>query len=260
VADGIINLALATTGQKEECMSGNPITCVDCGQAFLWSYGEQRFYKEHKLEAPKRCPECRSHKRVERDPGMRSVVGPPTRPAASADRRWAEAARKAQPPASRTAPPTTARRSAPPAASPRRRSPQARAYQPPSPSWWADPVHRHGAIVLGIALALTILLHAAEVMRDDVLAWVLAWVLAVNAVAVLTYAYDKLIAGTTWTRVPEKVLLLLAFAGGAIGAYAGMRLWNHKTSKVSFRVKFWLVVAAEVALIVAYYVLIVRRS
>jgi uncharacterized membrane protein YsdA (DUF1294 family) len=235
-------------------MSGSPITCVDCGQTFLWSYGEQRFYKERSLEAPKRCPECRSHKRAVRDPGMRSEVGPP-RPPAAADRRWAEAARKAQPPASRTAPPATARRAPPPPPQTPRRGARAQPYQGPGRSWWADTIHRHGMIAFGIVLASTILLRATGVVPDVVL----AWALAVNVVAMLTYVYDKLIAPTGWTRVPERVLLLLALAGGSIGAYAGMRLSHHKTAKASFRAKFWLVVVAQVALIVAYYLLIARQ-
>ncbi|NQT73566.1 MAG: zinc-ribbon domain containing protein [Chloroflexi bacterium] len=33
--------------------------CVDCGQAFLFSEGEQRFFWSKGLEKPKRCPDCR---------------------------------------------------------------------------------------------------------------------------------------------------------------------------------------------------------
>jgi DNA-directed RNA polymerase subunit RPC12/RpoP len=58
-------------------MSDERIECVECGRAFIWSSGEQRFYQEHRLDRPKRCPNCRSHRRDERRSGMRGLVGPP---------------------------------------------------------------------------------------------------------------------------------------------------------------------------------------
>ena len=46
-------------------MSDEQIICVKCGRPFTWSYGEQRFYAEHELHPPKRCPTCRPVRRVE---------------------------------------------------------------------------------------------------------------------------------------------------------------------------------------------------
>ena len=46
-------------------MSEEIIRCVECGRTFTWSYDEQRYFRLHKLEAPKRCPACRSHRRYE---------------------------------------------------------------------------------------------------------------------------------------------------------------------------------------------------
>lgn len=57
-------------------MSGETRQCVDCGRTFVWSYGEQRYFREHGLTAPKRCPDCRAHKRYAREPGMRGFSGP----------------------------------------------------------------------------------------------------------------------------------------------------------------------------------------
>jgi hypothetical protein len=37
--------------------------CVDCGEGFLFSVGEQRFYEAKGLEVPKRCPECREKRK-----------------------------------------------------------------------------------------------------------------------------------------------------------------------------------------------------
>jgi hypothetical protein len=92
--------------------------CVVCGRKFTWAYGEQRWYREHGLERPKRCHECRptrrdapayAHDRPRQDMSTRS---------APADHQWAEALRRAQPPAA--VPPDVAR----PAPRPKRREPR----------------------------------------------------------------------------------------------------------------------------------------
>lgn len=80
----------------------------------------------------------------------------------------------------------------------------------------------------------------------------LAWLLAVNLVTFSTYGYDKSIAGSRRMRVPERALLLLALAGGSPAALIGMRVFHHKTSKDSFKVKFWLVVLVQAILVVIY--------
>ena len=49
-------------------MSDEIIECVECGRKFVWSHGEQRYYRERKLSAPKRCQECRARRRGRRKP------------------------------------------------------------------------------------------------------------------------------------------------------------------------------------------------
>lgn len=84
----------------------------------------------------------------------------------------------------------------------------------------------------------------------------LSWLIAINLAAFFTYGYDKAIAGRGSLRVPERTLLLLALAGGSLGAYLGMRVFHHKTAKGSFKRRFWLVVAAQVCLVMIYIWLI----
>jgi uncharacterized membrane protein YsdA (DUF1294 family) len=86
----------------------------------------------------------------------------------------------------------------------------------------------------------------------------LAWLLAINVIAFFTYWYDKRIAGTGKTRVPELALVSLAFAGGWILAYAAMRLFHHKTGPNSqdFRNKFWGSVVLELVIVVAIRLLL----
>ena len=114
---------------------------------------------------------------------------------------------------------------------------------------WSKPVLRSGCITMGLAIGLAYLLlklvSSLEVVG--------AWLLAVNLVALLTYGYDKAVAGSANTRVPERVLLILALAGGTVGALAGMWAFRHKTAKKSFRVRIGLVIGAQTALVGVYY-------
>ena len=72
-----------------------------------------------------------------------------------------------------------------------------------------------------------------------------AYFVAINAVTVLAYGYDKRIAGGTRTRVPEWTLHLLALAGGTPGGLLGQALFRHKTQKWSFKVWFWTIAAVQ---------------
>jgi uncharacterized membrane protein YsdA (DUF1294 family) len=102
------------------------------------------------------------------------------------------------------------------------------------------------AFVLAAALAAA----GAALLKLDL---VLAWLIAVTAVTFLAYGYDKAVAGTRRTRVPERVLLALTLAGGTLGALVAMPAFHHKTIKQEFRVRFWTVVVIQAALILVYF-------
>ena len=106
---------------------------------------------------------------------------------------------------------------------------------------------RYAALAVALALATTLLL--ATQLK---VSWLAAWLIAISAVAFLAYAYDKLIAGTDQMRVPERVLLLLAFIGGTPGALVGMQVFRHKTTKQTFQQQFWLMVLVQIILIAVY--------
>lgn len=55
-----------------------------------------------------------------------------------------------------------------------------------------------------------------------------------NLLAFLLYGIDKWSARHDLRRIPEKVLLGIAAIGGSLGAFAGMRLFRHKTRKAKF--------------------------
>ncbi|WP_426348389.1 zinc-ribbon domain-containing protein [Alloiococcus sp. CFN-8] len=49
-------------------MDDKKIICKDCGQEFLFTVGEQNFYKEKGFEnEPVRCPECRKARKVQKN-------------------------------------------------------------------------------------------------------------------------------------------------------------------------------------------------
>ena len=46
------------------------ITCLDCGQEFAFTAGEQEFYAQRGFtEPPKRCPSCRAIRKAQRNSG-----------------------------------------------------------------------------------------------------------------------------------------------------------------------------------------------
>jgi DNA-directed RNA polymerase subunit RPC12/RpoP len=48
-------------------MADKNLVCKDCGKEFVFTEGEQAFYKEKGFEnEPQRCPDCRRAKKAER--------------------------------------------------------------------------------------------------------------------------------------------------------------------------------------------------
>lgn len=48
-------------------MADKTLHCKDCGNEFIFSEGEQAFYKEKGFEnEPQRCPECRKARKSQR--------------------------------------------------------------------------------------------------------------------------------------------------------------------------------------------------
>lgn len=73
----------------------------------------------------------------------------------------------------------------------------------------------------------------------------------INVAAFFLYGYDKAAAEGRRLRVPENVLHAAALLGGSPAALLAQQVFRHKTTKPSFRVSFWLIVAVQVAAIAA---------
>lgn len=113
----------------------------------------------------------------------------------------------------------------------------------------ATPYLKYLLIGLGSALLLLFGLAMALDRPESRILWLVMWTAAVSFAAFGLYGYDKAQAQRGGARVPEAILWLMAALGGSPGAFVAMRLFRHKTSKLSFRVVFWMIVAAQVGVV-----------
>lgn len=65
---------------------------------------------------------------------------------------------------------------------------------------------------------------------------ILLYIITINIYAYVLYAKDKAKAKKKKDRISEFRLLKVAFLGGALGSFIGMRLHRHKTLKKKFTV------------------------
>ena len=79
---------------------------------------------------------------------------------------------------------------------------------------------------------------------------ILYYLLAVNIATFFLYGIDKYKAKKNQWRISEATLLTMAAIGGSIGAWAGMRLWHHKTMHKKFKYGIPLIIIMQVALAV----------
>lgn len=60
------------------------------------------------------------------------------------------------------------------------------------------------------------------------------YLIVINIVTWIAFGLDKWKAKSGKWRIPERTLLLLALAGGSLGALAGMIMFRHKTRKAKY--------------------------
>lgn len=89
------------------------------------------------------------------------------------------------------------------------------------------------------------------VLDDNLLLSIAAYVLAINTLEFLAFAWDKHCARKGMWRISESTLLLLALIGGSVGAIAGQRVLRHKTRKEPFRTNLLVIAGLQVIALVA---------
>ena len=80
--------------------------------------------------------------------------------------------------------------------------------------------------------------------------YLLIYLLIINAAAFLAMLIDKRKAQKNCWRIRESTLLALAVIGGSVGAYAGMRLFRHKTKHLKFSLGLPFILAAHIMIAV----------
>ena len=75
------------------------------------------------------------------------------------------------------------------------------------------------------------------------------YLLAIKIASFCLYGVDKYKAKKNKWRISEATLLTMAAIGGSIGAWAGMRLWHHKTMHKKFKYGIPLIIILQVALV-----------
>lgn len=79
------------------------------------------------------------------------------------------------------------------------------------------------------------------------LKFVVIYLAVLNVVAFVAYGIDKYKAKHNRWRISEATLLLMAIAGGSVGALLGMRAFRHKTQKLKFTITIPLVLVLQIA-------------
>lgn len=84
--------------------------------------------------------------------------------------------------------------------------------------------------------------------------YLLIYLIIINIVAFIVYAWDKRKAKRGVWRTPESTLLLLAAVGGSVGALLAMYMLRHKTNHKKFFLGVPAILIAQLA-IAAYFLL-----
>ena len=74
--------------------------------------------------------------------------------------------------------------------------------------------------------------------------------ITINIISFILYGYDKRMAIKGKRRISEYHLFVFAFFGGSIGSLLGMKVFHHKTKKLSF----WIVNILCTILWIIYFV------
>lgn len=78
--------------------------------------------------------------------------------------------------------------------------------------------------------------------------YIFLYLIIVNYIAFSLFHLDKKRARKNMRRISEKNLLTICAFGGSFGAWLAMKNFNHKTSKTSFKIPFYIIVVIQLIL------------
>lgn len=82
--------------------------------------------------------------------------------------------------------------------------------------------------------------------------YLLAYIVVINLITFLAFAYDKYRAKKDGWRIKNFFLLGLSFLGGSLGGLLGMKLIRHKSKKSYYRLGLPLMVLMQVLILVYF--------
>ena len=82
--------------------------------------------------------------------------------------------------------------------------------------------------------------------------FILGYFLVLNILTFVVYGLDKRSARIGERRVPENVLLFLAFVGGTPAAYVARKYFRHKTIKRPFITRLRLILIVQIGVLLLY--------
>jgi uncharacterized membrane protein YsdA (DUF1294 family) len=107
------------------------------------------------------------------------------------------------------------------------------------------------SLLLAIAVIYTAFcVYSYSILRLP--SWFYYFFIAINTLAFTFYGIDKLAAIKHWQRIPEKNFYLLALFCAWPASVVGQIVFNHKTSKVSFRRWFYTMSFLNIMLFVVF--------
>ncbi len=87
-----------------------------------------------------------------------------------------------------------------------------------------------------------------------------AWLVMINVAAFAAYGLDKRKAVKHEWRIPETTLIGLAVLGGSIGAYAGMKIFHHKTLHLKFRIAIPVIFIVQLFAVLFIWMRLIHKA
>lgn len=128
----------------------------------------------------------------------------------------------------------------------------------------ARKARRGGRLVGALVAILLVVAFIALAALIDTLWPVPTWIpysyAVVSVMTAIFYALDKAAARRGEWRISESTLHVLALIGGWPGAFLAQALLRHKSTKLTFRIGFWMTVVANLLLFVAVCVVLAAAT